>query len=125
MRLYREDFKLIVVCIVCRLDRKTGKLGMSFAQFHSSEIGPFGRAILRLLRTFRLVTMETNVGENKDEIRVNNLTIINLVLKACGQTHEQTLTLYLMGIQVGGGEGGGGGGERGREGGRLMIAKVY
>ena len=44
--------------------------------------------------------METNVGDKKDEIRVNNLTIINFVLKTIGPTHERTLTLYMLGIQV-------------------------
>lgn len=48
----------------------------------------------------RLVTMETGVGDKKDEVRINNLTIINFVLRLTGPTHEQTLTLYMLLIQV-------------------------
>lgn len=44
--------------------------------------------------------METAVGEKMDEIRVNNLTIINFVLRLTGPTHEQTLTLYVLLLQV-------------------------
>ena len=48
----------------------------------------------------KLVTMETNVGDKKDEIRVNNLTLINFVLRITGPTHERTLTLYILCIQI-------------------------
>ena len=64
---------------------------------HSSELGQFGSTILNLLSMLRLVAMETN---KKDMIRVNNLTLINFVLKINGPTHECTLTLYMLGIQV-------------------------
>ena len=86
-----------------RFNRATGLLGMSYAQFHPSEMGPFGEPVLKLLSTLRLISMETDVGPKKDQIRVNNFTIINFVLKLVGPTHEQTLTAYLMGIQVGAG----------------------
>ena len=62
--------------------------------------GNFCSTILNLLSMLRLVTMETNVGDKKDTIRVNNLTLINFVLKIIGPTHECTLTLYMLGIQV-------------------------
>ena len=73
---------------------------MSYAQFHPSELGQFGSTILNLLSMLRLVAMETNVGDKKDMIRVNNFTLINFVLKVNGPTHERTLTLYMLGIQV-------------------------
>ena len=83
-----------------RYNHSTQLLGMSYAQFHPSELGRFGATVLNLLSTLRLVAMETNVGDKKDEIRVNNLTIINFVLKTIGPTHERTLTVYMLGIQV-------------------------
>ena len=52
------------------------------------------------MRLFGMVVVEDDVGEEKNEIRVNNLTLINFVLKFTGPTHEQTLTIYLMVIQV-------------------------
>ena len=44
--------------------------------------------------------METKVGARREEVRVNNLTLINFVLRLTGPTHEQTLTLYMLLIQV-------------------------
>ena len=70
---------------------------MSYAQFHPSELGQFGSTILNLLSMLRLVAMETN---KQDMIHVNNFTLINFVLKINGPTHERTLTLYMLGIQV-------------------------
>ena len=70
---------------------------MSYAQSNPSELGRFGSTLLNLLSMLRLVAMETNVG---DMIRVNNLTLINFVLKVNGPTHKRTLTLYMLGIQV-------------------------
>ena len=70
---------------------------MSYAQFHPSELGKFGSTLLNLLSMLRLVAMETN---KQDMIPVNNFTLINFVLKINGPTHERTLTLYILGIQV-------------------------
>ena len=83
-----------------RLNRSTGLLGMSYAQFHPSELRRGGHLVLYLLSMLSLVTMETNVGDKKDEIRINNLTLINFVLKCIGPCKEERLTLYVMGIQV-------------------------
>ena len=84
-----------------RFNRSTNKLGMSHAQFHPSELGRGGWALLQLLSMLRLVSMETNVGDKKDMIRVNNLTLINFVILIIGPVHEATLTTIMMGIQVG------------------------
>ena len=92
---------LISSCsVACRIDHSTGLLNTSHAQFHPSELGPGGHASLQLLAALRLIAMETGVGPGKDEIRISNLTIINVVLRVTGPTHERTLTLYMMGIQV-------------------------
>ena len=56
--------------------------------------------MLKLLQMLRLVTMETGVGENKDEIRVNNLTLINFVIMYTGSQREDKLTTILMAVQV-------------------------
>lgn len=84
----------------CRFNHSSGLLGISWAQFKLSDLGPQGQVILSVLSMLRLVTVETGVGEKKDEVRVNNLTLINFVLRLTGPTHEQTLTVYMMLFQV-------------------------
>ena len=75
---------------------------MSFAEFKPSDIGKTGQAVLKVLGMLRLITMETvNQGEKKGYIRVNNLTLINFVIKLIGPVHEATLTTIMLGIQVG------------------------
>ena len=83
-----------------RFNRATGLLGMSYAQFKPDELGRGGGALLKLLSMLRLVAMETGVGENKDEIRVNNLTLINFVIKWVGPQREDRLTNMMMSLQV-------------------------
>ena len=56
--------------------------------------------MLKLLQVLKLVTIETGVGENKDEIRVNNLTLINFVIMYIGPQREDKLTAIMMAIQV-------------------------
>ena len=73
---------------------------MSYSQFKRSSLGPLGSVFLKFMRVFGMVAVEEEVGEDKNEIRVNNLTLINFVLKFIGPTHEQTLTVYMMVIQV-------------------------
>ncbi len=55
---------------------------------------------LKVLSMLGLVAMETGLGKTKDKNRVNNFTLINFVIKVVGPCHEQTLTLYMMGLQV-------------------------
>ena len=73
---------------------------MSYAQFKWDELGPGGGPLLKLLHMLRLVALETGVGEKKDEIRVNNLTLINFVIKFVGPQREDRLTAILLAIQV-------------------------
>jgi UDP-N-acetylglucosamine--dolichyl-phosphate N-acetylglucosaminephosphotransferase len=81
-----------------RLNRKSGLLGISWAQFNPSHLSPLGRLTLSILQTFRLVT--TEAASEEGEIRINNLTIINFLLRLTGPTHEQTLTVRVLLLQV-------------------------
>ena len=74
---------------------------MSHAQFPSNQLGPGGALFLSVASKLGLVKIERGMGDKKNEIRINNLTIINFVLKFIGPTHERTLTTYMMIIQVG------------------------
>lgn len=73
---------------------------MSYAQFKPDQLRRGGGVVLNLLRMFGLVAMGTGVGDNKDEIRVNNLTLINFVIKFVGPQREDRLTTIMLAVQV-------------------------
>lgn len=84
-----------------RFNPETGKLGMSYAVFKTSDLRPLGKFILSVFSLLRLVQVETGVGEDKKSTRVNNFTLINFVIKILGPLHERTLTTIMLLIQVG------------------------
>ncbi|XP_070551288.1 UDP-N-acetylglucosamine--dolichyl-phosphate N-acetylglucosaminephosphotransferase-like [Ptychodera flava] len=79
---------------------QTDKLGMSYSRFKPSELKPLGSLILKIFHLFGLVEINYDVGEDGQYMECNNLTIINFLIKVIGPTHEQTLTIYLLLIQV-------------------------
>ncbi|XP_078726213.1 UDP-N-acetylglucosamine--dolichyl-phosphate N-acetylglucosaminephosphotransferase [Lampetra fluviatilis] len=83
-----------------RLNRATGKLDMSFARFKQTELSALGKTILQVGERLRLVEVRHDVGEDGKYTECNNLTLINLVLKALGPVHEQTLTVTMLLLQV-------------------------
>lgn len=56
-------------------------------------------AALRLLRWFRLVDLQEGLGEDEELCKMNNLTLINLVLVLLGPQHEGSLTTKLLVLQ--------------------------
>ncbi|XP_033096759.1 UDP-N-acetylglucosamine--dolichyl-phosphate N-acetylglucosaminephosphotransferase-like [Anneissia japonica] len=83
-----------------RFNEKTNKLDMSYARFRIKNLNFIGCWIVKLLKSLHLIHVVEGVGEDKDQIEVNNFTLINFVLKLVGPTHEQTLTIYMLLIQV-------------------------
>ena len=73
---------------------------MSYAEFAESDVSSLTLLGLKVVSMLGLVAMETGLGKSNDRIRVNNLTLINFVIKWVGPCHEQTLTLYMMALQV-------------------------
>ena len=73
---------------------------MSHTVFKTSDLHPLGKLILSVFSLLRLVQVENDVGEDKKLTRVNNLTLINFVIKMFGPLHERTLTTIMLGIQV-------------------------
>lgn len=84
----------------CRFNPETGLIGMSYTTFKTSDLRPLGKLFLSVFSLLKLVHVETGVGEDKESTRVNNLTLLNYVLKILGPLHERTLTLIILGIQV-------------------------
>ncbi|KAI8487625.1 UDP-N-acetylglucosamine--dolichyl-phosphate N-acetylglucosaminephosphotransferase [Branchiostoma belcheri] len=83
-----------------RFDAKSGKLGMSYSRFKTSELNKIGALILQVCSILHIADVRSGVGEDKQYTECNNLTLINFVLKILGPTHERTLTIYLLTIQV-------------------------
>ena len=100
---YTYNYNIIIIIISNRFDRATGLLGMSYAKFPPDQLGPGGAALLKTLSFLGLAKVDWSPPsgkEKKGEISVNNLTIINFLLKFIGPTHERTLTIYIMTVQV-------------------------
>ncbi|XP_020378996.2 UDP-N-acetylglucosamine--dolichyl-phosphate N-acetylglucosaminephosphotransferase [Rhincodon typus] len=83
-----------------RLDPRTGKLGMSYSRFKTKDLPRLGDFILRVADKFQLADVKRGIGENDEYTECNNLTLLNFVIKLIGPTHERTLTIILLLIQV-------------------------
>jgi UDP-N-acetylglucosamine--dolichyl-phosphate N-acetylglucosaminephosphotransferase len=59
-----------------------------------------GKLCLGVLEIFHLIDVKRDVGEDKKFIEINNLTLINFVLRLAGPTNEKILTIYILVIQV-------------------------
>lgn len=83
-----------------KLNPETGLHYTSCSTFKESDLSSLAKNILKIMETFRLVDVKRNVGEDEMFVEVNNLTLINFVLRLAGPTHEKTLTKYILVIQV-------------------------
>uniref|UniRef100_UPI00398EA97F UDP-N-acetylglucosamine--dolichyl-phosphate N-acetylglucosaminephosphotransferase n=1 Tax=Pristiophorus japonicus TaxID=55135 RepID=UPI00398EA97F len=83
-----------------RLDPSTGKLGMSYSKFKTKDLPKLGDLILKVADKLWLVEVNRGIGESNEYTECNNLTLINFVIKLIGPTHERTLTIILLLIQI-------------------------
>ncbi|MGH0171365.1 UNVERIFIED_CONTAM: hypothetical protein FKN15_074426 [Acipenser sinensis] len=83
-----------------RLDPATGKLGMSYSKFKSRDLSKLGELLLKVASALRMVEVRRGLEEDGEFMECNNLTLINFVLKLIGPTHERTLTVIMLLIQV-------------------------
>ncbi|XP_071510262.1 UDP-N-acetylglucosamine--dolichyl-phosphate N-acetylglucosaminephosphotransferase-like [Diadema antillarum] len=93
----------IVPCPRHRLPKynlETDLLGMSYTRFKMKNLGFLGRLAVRLCQLVGVVHVREGIGEDKDETECSNFTIINLVLKVVGPTHERTLVIIILVIQA-------------------------
>jgi len=81
--------------------KETDTVSMSLATFPASSLHPLGGAALALFHALGLVHLAKVHEEGGEEVVVvNNLTLINFVLKLSGPMHERTLTTVLLVVQV-------------------------
>ncbi|KAM4652790.1 UDP-N-acetylglucosamine--dolichyl-phosphate N-acetylglucosaminephosphotransferase isoform 3-T3 [Discoglossus pictus] len=83
-----------------RLDPSTGKLGMSYSKFKVKEVSKLGTFIIKVTEMLHIVDVRSTQGEDGEFMEINNMTLINFVLKLIGPTHEKNLTVLLLLIQI-------------------------
>ncbi|KAE8592357.1 hypothetical protein XENTR_v10018737 [Xenopus tropicalis] len=83
-----------------RLDPTNGKLGMSYSKFKSKELSKLGDLIIKVGEVLYVLDVKRAQGEDGQYVEVNNMTLINFVLKLTGPMHERNLTVLLLFIQV-------------------------
>lgn len=69
---------------------------MSTVAIPKKSLLPGVAAVLRLLKSLRLLSLL----EDDEVLKINNMTLINLVLSWFGPLHEARLATYLLVIQV-------------------------
>ncbi|KAL5270621.1 hypothetical protein ACHWQZ_G001355 [Mnemiopsis leidyi] len=80
-----------------RLHPTEDVLVMSTVKFKRSDVGSLGRLCLFILPKMGLTKMTV---DEEEQITITNLTILNVILRVMGNTHERTLTIYLLFLQV-------------------------
>ncbi|XP_005988202.1 UDP-N-acetylglucosamine--dolichyl-phosphate N-acetylglucosaminephosphotransferase isoform X2 [Latimeria chalumnae] len=83
-----------------RLNPDTGKLGMSYSKFKTKDLSRLGDILLKVTETLRVVDVRRGVDDDGGYTECNNLTLINFILKLIGSTHERTLTIILLLVQI-------------------------
>lgn len=83
-----------------KYNEDTDKLEMSVSKFKASELSLLGWICLEFFSLFRLITIKRNTGEDEEYIEINNMTLINFVIKLFGPLHEERLVKVLLIIQV-------------------------
>lgn len=68
--------------------------------FKVKALNFLGRFCMTVAKTFRLVKYTEYIKDGEVYAESTNFTLINFMLKVAGPTHERTLTLYLLTIQV-------------------------
>ena len=73
---------------------------MSKAVFKKTDVNIIGKVVIQTAAALKLLDVKENKGEDEKYIEINNMTLINLVIKFTGPIHERNLTVILMGVQV-------------------------
>lgn len=83
-----------------KFDPETNTVGLSFAEFEIKSLKLPGSLVLRLFSKFGIIFWQEFQKNGERWVRINNLTLLNLVLKFCGRMHESRLTLILLAVQM-------------------------
>ncbi|KAL3985055.1 UDP-N-acetylglucosamine--dolichyl-phosphate N-acetylglucosaminephosphotransferase [Acanthocheilonema viteae] len=83
-----------------KYDSKSDTVDMSTVEFKENDLIPLTKIVLYFLDTFSLLYKEIIEKDDVKWIVINNLTLLNLVLKFTGPVHEKKLTEMLLMLQV-------------------------
>ncbi|XP_068097061.1 UDP-N-acetylglucosamine--dolichyl-phosphate N-acetylglucosaminephosphotransferase isoform X2 [Hyperolius riggenbachi] len=83
-----------------RLDPNTGKLTMSYSKFKTKDLSALGILIVKVAEAFSVIDVKRQEDTETEFMEINNMTLINFVLKLIGPTNERSLTILLLAIQV-------------------------
>jgi UDP-N-acetylglucosamine--dolichyl-phosphate N-acetylglucosaminephosphotransferase len=72
----------------------------SKAEFKLSELKPIGKAVLALFRFLRLISYAEKTIDGEVHVEVSNFTVVNLVIHILGPTHEESLTVWMLALQM-------------------------
>ncbi|ORY04917.1 hypothetical protein K493DRAFT_322823 [Basidiobolus meristosporus CBS 931.73] len=79
-----------------RLNRQLGKLEATYTELN--KISPLGRTFLCMYEGLGLIRVERN--DDAIPVRVNNFTLLNLLLVKLGPLNERQLVVYVIYIQI-------------------------
>lgn len=73
---------------------------MSKSVFKKADVNKIGELVIQTAAALKLLDVKKDKGEDGEYIEINNMTLINLLIKFTGPIHERNLTVLLMGVQV-------------------------
>ncbi|KAI1723339.1 glycosyl transferase family 4 domain-containing protein [Ditylenchus destructor] len=85
-----------------KLNPETGMLEMSTTEFEWDKLKRPGKLCVNVLRILRSIHYREFEKDGKLWVEINNLTILNFILKVCGPTYEYELTNRFLLIQLAG-----------------------
>ncbi|GIY23418.1 UDP-N-acetylglucosamine--dolichyl-phosphate N-acetylglucosaminephosphotransferase [Caerostris extrusa] len=83
-----------------KFNKEQNILQFSTVIFKENSLPFLGHFSLFIAKTFRLVHIKEITKDGEVYLECSNFTVINYMLKIFGPTHERTLTIYLLAIQV-------------------------
>ncbi|VDN94972.1 unnamed protein product [Brugia pahangi] len=83
-----------------KYNSKTNTVDMSTVEFKENDLKPLTKMVLDFLNIFGLLYKKIIEKNNVRWAVINNLTLLNLVLKFTGPVHEKKLTEILLILQV-------------------------
>jgi len=83
-----------------KYNEETDLREMSTVEFKASDLKFLGKLCLYVLSWVGLGPLRKFTKDSEEYIEINNFTLINLLLRLCGPTHEQRLTICILVIQI-------------------------
>merc|ERR1719357_1439731 len=83
-----------------KYNEETDLREMSTVEFKASDLKFLGKLCVYVLSLVGLGPLRKFTKDSEEYIEINNFTLINLLLRLCGPTHEQRLTIYILVMQI-------------------------